>query len=446
MFKKLSLLVSIFILAVMAFMPLAGCSAFSFLTGGDKSPPATDAKSAAATNQEGAAASATDAAAEGDGTPPALGTEAYAKQLTKALDKTQAGASAGDGAQGVGASDAQRPSEPPEILWIDLVRTARAENNPENTSGGAAATQPAQAMGQAVAAVPVVEPVPAAAASNADATAVALASAANSAVAAPEVEAADAMAAQATDARVQPAVNREKLLEQYVHSLRAGSDPIWNRAVAASHVSLVDSRYPFDPADFPELTNPERASLLRYTQLMHLLQNSLLSAGRFDRQIVMRQVDEVFAAQPLRIRRVELCRRVDGYGIYDPVPSRTLLVGRDHRLIVYVELDDFTSVGKSDGSFEVKLAQELSLFNEADGLAVWRQPRVEIVDQSRNRRQDFFIVQVIDLPARLTVGKFILKTRITDLHNQTLDETSLSLELVADHTLTLQPAAPLTTP
>ena len=66
---------------------------------------------------------------------------------------------------------------------------------------------------------------------------------------------------------------------------------------------------------------------------------------------------------------------------------------------------------------------------------MWKQPATQIVDESRNKRRDFFVVQLIRLPARLGVGKYRLKVRINDLHGGSIDETTLPIQLVADKTI-----------
>ena len=63
------------------------------------------------------------------------------------------------------------------------------------------------------------------------------------------------------------------------------------------------------------------------------------------------------------------------------------------------------------------------------------QNTVQIVDRSRNRRRDFFEVQLIKLPPQLSVGKYWLKVRVTDLHGNYIDETSLPIKIVADQAL-----------
>lgn len=148
---------------------------------------------------------------------------------------------------------------------------------------------------------------------------------------------------------------------------------------------------------------------------------------------------ETINAPILHIRKLELCGRVESFGVYDPINTSSLLVGRPARMIVYVELDHFRSRKVSDWTYRVHLSQEVTLYNEADGLAVWQQPAVEITDESRNVRHDFFVVQVIELPARLSVGKYILKVRVTDQQSQTFDESTASIHIIADQSVAQGP-------
>jgi hypothetical protein len=157
--------------------------------------------------------------------------------------------------------------------------------------------------------------------------------------------------------------------------------------------------------------------------------------GTLDRQTVAAQLEVLYGPRELRIGRFELCKRVQSYGVFDPIDSRSLLAGQLHRLGLYVELENFASQEIAPGQYEVKLQQEVELFNMADGLAVWRHPVVQIVDQSRNVRRDFFTWQVVELPPRLTVGRYILKVRVTDMHAQMISEEAVELSIVADPAL-----------
>lgn len=154
--------------------------------------------------------------------------------------------------------------------------------------------------------------------------------------------------------------------------------------------------------------------------------------------------EQAIDAPILHIGKLELCKRVESFGVYDPIDTTSLLVGRSARMIVYVELDHFQSRKVSEQSYRVQLTQEVTLYNEADGLAVWQQPAVQIQDESRNIRRDFFVVQVVELPARLSVGKYILKVRVTDQQSQTFDEATASIHIVADQSVAQGPVGTAT--
>ena len=76
--------------------------------------------------------------------------------------------------------------------------------------------------------------------------------------------------------------------------------------------------------------------------------------------------------ETLRIATAQLCSRVEGFGVYTPLPGPKLLAGRRNAAIVYVELEHFTHRASSGPNGEpgylVELGQELSLYHDADGL------------------------------------------------------------------------------
>jgi hypothetical protein len=148
------------------------------------------------------------------------------------------------------------------------------------------------------------------------------------------------------------------------------------------------------------------------------------------------KIDEVFGAQPLQIEALKLCRRVDSYGVYEPFATTRFLAGQKNRVLVYVELENFKHEPLEDGRYEVRLEQSVELYDATGETTVWRQGPVQLVDVSRNKRRDFFIVYPVDLPARLTAGGYRLKVRIADKHTGSLCEQTLhDIKIVADRAL-----------
>jgi len=229
---------------------------------------------------------------------------------------------------------------------------------------------------------------------------------------------------------------RQVLLAQLRDRIRAEDVGAMQKAIAAAGLSLAEPGQALDSVDLKGLDPKQREMVQRYQRLVKALGQQLIHGDEgLDAQGIMDEVERVWEEQAIRIREVKLCRRVQGYGVYDEFEDHTFLVGRENPMIVYVELDRFRSKETGGNQYQVKLAQEIVLYNESDGLAVWQQPRVDIVDESFNRRRDFFVVQLLRLPERLSVGRYQLKVRITDLHGQSVEEAMVPVRIVADRSL-----------
>lgn len=228
---------------------------------------------------------------------------------------------------------------------------------------------------------------------------------------------------------------RQALLAQLRESIRSSDQPPADKALALTALSLVDGAAAPDETDLSSLPAPQRDRLASFQNLIHqLAQQWSSSSTTSDSQAVADQLSHFLGSQPLTIRQAKLCLSVKGFGVYDELPSPSLQAGRDHRLVVYVELDHFETTPTS-GLFQVKLSQETEVYTEADGLCVWRLPKAEFVDESRNRRRDFFTTQLVRLPPNLGVGRYRLKVRLTDRANNSRDEALIPFQIVADPTI-----------
>lgn len=144
----------------------------------------------------------------------------------------------------------------------------------------------------------------------------------------------------------------------------------------------------------------------------------------------------------LMILRTALCTRVEGFGRFDPYSTSTFVQGRTLRAIVYVELDGFATRPARDSDpvmsnvaideqVSVDLTQSLSLYHDADDLLAWHRPARGVIETSRNKRRDFYLIQQIDLPPTLTVGRYNLKVTVTDRTTQAQAEAIIPIEIVA---------------
>lgn len=140
---------------------------------------------------------------------------------------------------------------------------------------------------------------------------------------------------------------------------------------------------------------------------------------------------------------VALCKRVDSFGRYTPLNSSALVAGRANAIILYTEVQNFTqqptpptpTVDADFGSWSVELSQELQLIFDADGSRQWTQPEGSVRDVSRSRRNDYYLVQRVELPRNLSVGNYTLKVIVRDKTSGAETETNLPIQIVADPAL-----------
>jgi hypothetical protein len=149
------------------------------------------------------------------------------------------------------------------------------------------------------------------------------------------------------------------------------------------------------------------------------------------------------AGPSVTITKAALCTRVEGFGRFEAFPSSTFVAGQPIRAIVYTQLADFAARPARDNDpvqrtipigeqVSVDLAQELSLFTDADGLLAWHDPGRGVVETNRTKRTDFYLVQMIELPATLSIGRYNLKVTVTDRTTGAQAERVLPIEVVAD--------------
>lgn len=132
----------------------------------------------------------------------------------------------------------------------------------------------------------------------------------------------------------------------------------------------------------------------------------------------------------LRVATVSLCTKVQGYGIYDPIDATRLPAARDNEVIIYCEIDNFSSRLNDRGFWETNLSLDAALYNER-GQRVWSDKRQTVADVSRNRRRDFFLPRKVRLPA-LPPGQYSLTVTIADQQANRMDEATLAIQTVID--------------
>ncbi|MCC6971786.1 MAG: hypothetical protein IT434_16355 [Phycisphaerales bacterium] len=196
--------------------------------------------------------------------------------------------------------------------------------------------------------------------------------------------------------------------------------------------------------DESTMTSQERTTLSAIRTLGRALsQDGKVAEPARAVQLVEGVLSTLREAAAVRIARSALCTRVEGFGQYEPFADNTFVAGRTTKMIVYTEIENFSHRGaRSDDPgmdtmsgadlVAVELSQELRLWHDADGSMQWRKPEQPIIEVGRNKRRDFFLVQQIELPPTLSVGKYNLKITIRDKVSGGVDERSIPIKIVAD--------------
>ena len=168
-----------------------------------------------------------------------------------------------------------------------------------------------------------------------------------------------------------------------------------------------------------------------------------LPAGGVDESLLRSLRGVPVAGGALRLPRALLATRVDGFGRYTPFVGTTFAAGRALRAIVYVEVDGFSPRPAREGDRlqlnvpldeqrTVELTQEVSLFHDADGLLAWHRPAQVVSETTRSVRRDFYLIQIIDLPATLSIGRYNLQVTVVDRTTNAQAQATIPIEIVAD--------------
>jgi hypothetical protein len=150
-------------------------------------------------------------------------------------------------------------------------------------------------------------------------------------------------------------------------------------------------------------------------------------------QPLLEMADRLRSQAELTIPTIALCTEVHSYGVYTPLVSPRMGAGKENPVVVYCEVANFTSVRDDQNMWQTRLREEMVLYTDT-GLAVWpEKTNAELfVDQSRNRRHDFFVARKVVLPSELTIGRYLLKVTLTDEQSNRVVEATTPVEIVAE--------------
>lgn len=146
----------------------------------------------------------------------------------------------------------------------------------------------------------------------------------------------------------------------------------------------------------------------------------------------------------VRIPRAVLCTEVRGFGRYTAFPKTDFLAGRPVRALLYVEVEGFEhrevdteNLGglPVEERWAIEVSQTLELHHGKGEILAWKRPEEVVVETSRNKQRDFYLLTDIQLPPTLTVGSYMLKVIVRDRVSGGVAESLVPIGVVADPSL-----------
>ncbi|MCA9236190.1 MAG: hypothetical protein KDA44_12015 [Planctomycetales bacterium] len=128
----------------------------------------------------------------------------------------------------------------------------------------------------------------------------------------------------------------------------------------------------------------------------------------------------------LQVRNATFVTRVDGFGLYEPVPKAEFAPGQS--IIVYAEMVNFRSQSTAEG-YETSLGTSYQVVDET-GRRVDGAQFPDVQDVCQSRRHDFHMQYEMQLPTRIYPGPYQLQLIITDHSSNKIGQADLAFEIV----------------
>jgi hypothetical protein len=130
---------------------------------------------------------------------------------------------------------------------------------------------------------------------------------------------------------------------------------------------------------------------------------------------------------PLGISKLRLCRKVNGFGSFDPMRESQVKAGQ--RILVYCEMTGMQYEPK-DASFVSRLTSKIEISSAATGAIQWTRKLGPAEDVCGSRRHDFYVNYRVDLPRTLAPGSYRLRLTQTDMIADRTTSAELPFEIV----------------
>lgn len=130
------------------------------------------------------------------------------------------------------------------------------------------------------------------------------------------------------------------------------------------------------------------------------------------------------------IPKVVLCTAIEGFGRYEPIEPAEFPAGRKNLVLVYIEVDNFTSPKTETGMYRTLLSVRQHLLTR-DGQEMWSKRDENIEDLARQQRRDFYLtIGPIAIPKALPPGEYTLKVEVEDMQAGKLNSSVAEFRIV----------------
>jgi hypothetical protein len=115
---------------------------------------------------------------------------------------------------------------------------------------------------------------------------------------------------------------------------------------------------------------------------------------------------------PPSITDLRLCRKVLGFGVFEPLEGSGLRAGQT--VLLYCEANGLQYQARGE-AFVARLSSRVELAAARDGAKVWEQDLGEAEDECRSRRRDCYVNCRLTFPPTVPPGDYRLRLIQTDL-------------------------------
>ena len=129
----------------------------------------------------------------------------------------------------------------------------------------------------------------------------------------------------------------------------------------------------------------------------------------------------------LRIRRFEICSRINSYGRIETFPSNDFDPGRP--LLLYVELENFGTQLTATGRYLSSFDSTLQIVEKDKGLVKETIRLTNITDEATSARTDYFQSYDLTLPSHLMTGEYDIRIKIRDKLSGKTTEKSVTFQV-----------------